>query len=643
MAKDLKRRIVAEFSAKNRAKGEMAGFRRDMDTTGRAMKRMASGALAAAGLGGGLYALKGAFDYVTKAAMKQEDALFLLEAALKTAGEYSVGTMRKFEEFAASIQQLTVYGDEEVLALMQLMKSLGVTSNSLEQATRMAIGLAAATGRDVRSMSMYIALAQQGEFTMLRRYIPALRSTTDATEQLRIITEFAAAGFEIAKAKAETASGAIQQMKNAYSDVAEIIGDAFLPSMKTVSKRQKIFLEENKVVLRDYLVLVAEGAEMMDWLTRKMAEYSPPVLIYKAFTKPEEKKGMPALVGGIVRFEEPGWLKATLALNVMTEAQKKAAVSMYEMSMKARGLSKELAREKKITEFAALAKVRYAADVAGAQAAEERFARALEETEAAQIAASDKAIVDAARDRIAAIRSMDFATRTERIQNLEAYVAANEDALVRVAEANKILKDEITALERDKWAGVKQWGRDARDIYLQLDQIAVNSFDRMANALTDLCLRGKADFGALAQSVLSNLTRMIIKMQMAQLLGFGGGGVPMWFSAGVGGALGGLGGGPPAGTRIQNVPGTISATYLQGGGEVVKTGWAKVHKGETYSGVGRGEVGGVTVNVNNDGMEKFEVSQAAEYWAGDQRVVDIFITRAQTDGGLRRAIKDAAK
>lgn len=388
---DLKRRIIAEFSAKNKAKGEMAGFRRDMDTTGRAMKRMATGALAVAGLGGGIYAVKRAFDYVTKAAMKQEDALFLLEAALKTAGEYSAGTMKKFEAFAASIQQATVYGDEEVLSLMQLMKSLGVTSNKLEQATRMAIGLAAATGRDVRSMSMYIALAQQGEFTMLRRYIPALRSTTDATEQLRIITEFAAAGFEIAKAKAETASGAIDQMKNAYSDVAEVIGDAFLPSMKEMSKRQKTFLEENKGFLKWYLTLVAEGAEMLDWASRKMLGYMPPALIYKALTKPEEKGPeitKPTGLPEIMRFEEPEWLKATLALNAMTEAQKKAAASMYEMSMKARGLGEELAREKKITQFAALAKERYGSDVAGAQAAEERFTKALKETEEAQIAAA---------------------------------------------------------------------------------------------------------------------------------------------------------------------------------------------------------------------------------------------------------------
>jgi len=249
---DLKRRIIAEFSAKNKAKGEMAGFRSDMDKTGEAMKRMATGALAIVGLGGGLYGVKRGFDYVTKAAMKQEDALFLLEAALRATEEYSAETMKGFEAFAASIQKATIYGDEEVLALMQLMKSLGVTSSGLEQATRMAIGLAAATGRDVKSMSMYIALAQQGEFTMLRRYIPALRKTTDATEQLQIITEFCARGFKIAEAQAETTSGSLKQMWMAVGDLAEAMGKPFLDTMAKDADTLKTAIEGSTKAVEEW-------------------------------------------------------------------------------------------------------------------------------------------------------------------------------------------------------------------------------------------------------------------------------------------------------------------------------------------------------------------------------------------------------
>lgn len=194
----------------------------------------------------GMVAIAGFLALTTKAAMKQEDAVFLLAAALQAAGDEAEKTMVQFRAFAAGIQKVTKYGDEDVLMLMQLMKSLGVASGSLEAATKKAIGLAAATGRDVQSMAMYIALAEQGEFTMLRRYIPALRSTTDATKQLQIITEFSARGFKIAEAQAKTTSGGLKQLWNVIGDIAELIGAPFLPLIKQASKALKEWLIENQ-------------------------------------------------------------------------------------------------------------------------------------------------------------------------------------------------------------------------------------------------------------------------------------------------------------------------------------------------------------------------------------------------------------
>jgi len=211
----------------------------------------------------GALAIAGALALVTRAAMKQEDAQFLLAAALKISGEWTLKLQHRFEAFAASIQQVTIYGDEEVLALMQLQKSLGVTSDKLEEATKMSIGLATATGRDVKSMAMYIALAQQGEFTMLRRYIPALRSTTDATEQLKIITEFAAAGFKLAEERAKTTSGSLRQMWNALGDVAEVIGKALLPRIQDTAIAIKEWAERNQARISKWAEIAAEKIGMV--------------------------------------------------------------------------------------------------------------------------------------------------------------------------------------------------------------------------------------------------------------------------------------------------------------------------------------------------------------------------------------------
>jgi len=164
----------------------------------------------------------------------QEKAEITLAAALKASGEYTDALNKKYQEFASSIQKVTTYGDEQVLGLMALIKNLGVSTDKVEEATKMAIGLATATNRDVQSMAQYVALAMQGEFTMLRRYIPALRSTTDATEQLKIVTDFAARGFKVAEETTSSYGDSLAQLRNLWNDLKEKLGD---------------FITRNKVVL----------------------------------------------------------------------------------------------------------------------------------------------------------------------------------------------------------------------------------------------------------------------------------------------------------------------------------------------------------------------------------------------------------
>jgi len=194
----------------------------------------------------GSLAIAGAMALATRAAMKQEDAVFLLGAALRATGEYSQKLMEQFQSFASAIQQVTTYGDEEVLMLMQLLKTLGVSTSRLKAATMMTIGLAAATGRSANTMATYVAMAEQGEFTMLRRYIPALRTASTDTEKMTALTEFASRGFKIAQAQAETTSGALTQMRNAVGDVAEEIGFALLPTIKSSAKAIKEWAQTNQ-------------------------------------------------------------------------------------------------------------------------------------------------------------------------------------------------------------------------------------------------------------------------------------------------------------------------------------------------------------------------------------------------------------
>jgi len=181
--------------------------------------------IAAVGGAAALFSLASMTKQFVGLAMAQQDAEIAMSSALKVTGEYTDEINKKLQDFASSIQAATTYGDEEVLKLMALQKNLGVTTNRLEAAAQMSIGLAAATGRNAESMAMYVALAEQGEYTMLNRYIPALRSAKTETEKLQVLTDFCARGFEVAKSKTETFSGALKQTSNTFGDLKEKIGD----------------------------------------------------------------------------------------------------------------------------------------------------------------------------------------------------------------------------------------------------------------------------------------------------------------------------------------------------------------------------------------------------------------------------------
>ena len=108
---------------------------------------------------------------------------------------------------------------------MTSLLNLGVQANALGAATKQAIGLAEALGLDSAAAAKYTALARQGEFTILQRYVTALREATTQAEKQAIVTDLMNKGWEQAQRNATTTSGALEQLGNAFGDLGETIGD----------------------------------------------------------------------------------------------------------------------------------------------------------------------------------------------------------------------------------------------------------------------------------------------------------------------------------------------------------------------------------------------------------------------------------
>lgn len=193
----------------------------------------------------GALAFAAASTYATYAAIKQEDAEFELANALKRSGEYSEEAMKNIMSFASAMQKATTFGDEYVMTLMRMAKSHGLNIEQSKDAAKAAIslyeGYGGGRGKPEIFLRYYID-ALQGAGTALGTYIPKLREAKDEEERFKLLQEAVAEGWGVSTDRAKTSGGALKQIKNIISDVAERYGKYLLP----VLQRWRDWMDTNK-------------------------------------------------------------------------------------------------------------------------------------------------------------------------------------------------------------------------------------------------------------------------------------------------------------------------------------------------------------------------------------------------------------
>lgn len=201
--------------------GVLKGIRSGIGKVTAAFKKLAViGVATTTAIIGGLTAL-------AKAWSDQESVNNKLKASFDAVGESGSKAVLKWGAWATSIQRVTALGDEEIMGLVALAKIMGVTNDRIEEATKGAIGLSKAFGIDLNSSMKMVALAFNGEYTMLNRYIPALRAANNETEKAAILQSAMANGFKLATAELGTIKGQMAALKGVIGDVWQEVGRVF--------------------------------------------------------------------------------------------------------------------------------------------------------------------------------------------------------------------------------------------------------------------------------------------------------------------------------------------------------------------------------------------------------------------------------
>jgi hypothetical protein len=180
----------------------------------------------------GFAALIGSAAMTVRSFMKQQDAVEELASAFRNNGEDAAALVPKYQRLAAALQQQTKYGDEALLTQMAYLRNLGVAESKLESATKAAIGLAHAYKLDLQTAMMLVGRASQGQTQMLTRYGIVLDDSLNDQEKFNAILKIGADKFVLAKDAAQTLRGRLVQLKNAFGDLLEKVGQQIAEGMK---------------------------------------------------------------------------------------------------------------------------------------------------------------------------------------------------------------------------------------------------------------------------------------------------------------------------------------------------------------------------------------------------------------------------
>ena len=176
--------------------------------------------------------LKDGFTAAVGAARESQKAIDDLSTALAVNGKFTDGAVASFQKFAGALSQQTGVNDDIITQNASLLVSLGnLSGEGLENATKAALDLASATGKDVGSAFQLVAKAAEGNTQALKRY------GIDVDDNLPKTEKFASALSQLnekfgglAAARADTFEGNLNRLANSFDDLFKAFGNIIVQS-----------------------------------------------------------------------------------------------------------------------------------------------------------------------------------------------------------------------------------------------------------------------------------------------------------------------------------------------------------------------------------------------------------------------------
>jgi hypothetical protein len=170
-----------------------------------------------------------------------EKASVTLSAALTANGKNAEELSSQYHAFAEELSKLTTVSRDSAIGLLALAENM--KAPDAKKATQDAIGLSQVYGVDM-TRAMKIAIqAQEGQYTLLQRIVPALKNVTDEAQKHAMAEKILSDAFSGAKAQATSGLGPLEQMKNTIAELSESFGKIIVTGITPMINGMKSFAE----------------------------------------------------------------------------------------------------------------------------------------------------------------------------------------------------------------------------------------------------------------------------------------------------------------------------------------------------------------------------------------------------------------
>lgn len=256
--------IKAVITADDRASDTLRRFGHNADNAlGGIAKGVAAVGIAAAAVTAGLVAF-GVSS--VKSFQESEESLSQLNAVLASTGGVAGVTAEAATELADSLQKVTKFSDEDVIAAENLLLTFTkIGKDIFPEATKTVLDMSTALGQDTKSSAIQLGKALQDPIlgvTALRRVgvnfnsaqqdvIKNLVETGRSAEAQRLILKELATEFGgSAEAAGKTFGGRLEILKNQFDEVKERIGSVIVDAIGPLADRLANFIATEEFRLK---------------------------------------------------------------------------------------------------------------------------------------------------------------------------------------------------------------------------------------------------------------------------------------------------------------------------------------------------------------------------------------------------------